>query len=215
MEPQMEPQVEWTHYFSDKYLTLGRFISYHTQLELIREACPTSILLIGVGDNVVPNLLRQSGLYNVTTVDIDPALNPDIVSDIKKMPFENGSFDVVCAFEVLEHMPMEETNKALEEMARVAKDKVVISVPHRRVSLEMVFRFPFVQTLTGKKFLRIFAYLPIKFPGFEESGQHYWEIDGYQTKLRDFRKILRSNFVILKEKTPLLNAYHRFFVLKK
>lgn len=43
------------------------------------------------------------------------------------LPFEDGSFDCVCALEVLEHL--ERPDDALIEMARVASSSLVLSVP--------------------------------------------------------------------------------------
>lgn len=44
------------------------------------------------------------------------------------LPFADGSFDHVCAFEVVEHIPNPEW--ALRELARVARATIVLSVPN-------------------------------------------------------------------------------------
>ncbi len=43
------------------------------------------------------------------------------------LPFQADAFDLVMAIEVLEHLP--DPERALQEIARVAKDAVVLSVP--------------------------------------------------------------------------------------
>ena len=48
--------------------------------------------------------------------------------DIYNIGIPDDSFDVVYCFEVLEHL--HEPDKALAEMARVARGHVVLSVPH-------------------------------------------------------------------------------------
>jgi len=63
----------------------------------------------------------------VTTVDIGEA---DIRVDIrKKLPFKDGSFDVVVNMDVLEHIEAGKRKGVVGELVRVARNKVIISVP--------------------------------------------------------------------------------------
>ena len=50
------------------------------------------------------------------------------VGDIYNIDYPDNSFDVVYCFEVMEHL--HEPDRAIAEMARVAKRAVVLSVPH-------------------------------------------------------------------------------------
>lgn len=50
------------------------------------------------------------------------------LGDIYNIAHDDASFDVVYCFEVLEHL--QRPDRALEEMARVARRAVVMSVPH-------------------------------------------------------------------------------------
>jgi SAM-dependent methyltransferase len=209
-----EPQVSASTYFDDGYVSLERLISYFYQIDLIRKSRPKSVLFVGVGDGMVPAFLR-SHVDTVTTLDIDPALDPDVVGDIRELSFPDASFDLVCAFEVLEHLPFEESKKALAELARVSRGDILVSVPHRRTGLELVLKFPFIRTLTGRNYLNLPLLVPIRFPGFAVSGQHYWEIDGRTTRLRDARAMFESSCEIVAEATPVLDSYHRFFALRK
>jgi len=208
-------QVESALYFSKKYLSLERFISYYYQCDFIRDAEPKRMLLIGVGDGMVPDMLKKMGTVMVTTMDFDSDLNPDVIGDIRELDFPDDSFDLVCAFEVLEHIPLEESEKALEEMARISKRHVIISVPHRRTGFEIVIKFPGIRTILRRDYIRLACFFPLPFKGFAESGQHYWEIDGYHLSLRRFRDILRRNFTVTREQTPVLDYYHHFFSLEK
>ena len=56
---------------------------------------------------------------NRTSLDIDPARNPDIVGDAEKLPFDDNSFGVIVCSEVFEHIP--DTHQAVREMRRVLK----------------------------------------------------------------------------------------------
>ncbi len=53
-----------------------------------------------------------------------------VVGSAIDLPFPDRSFDVVGCFEVLEHLPSELPRRALSELARVARQAVVLSVPH-------------------------------------------------------------------------------------
>jgi ubiquinone/menaquinone biosynthesis C-methylase UbiE len=205
-------QVESTYYGTKKYTALERFISYYFQLDCIRELHPKTVLLVGVGDDVTTSLLKRAG-YTVKTLDIDPMLEPDIVADVKSIPLPENSFDVVCAFQVLEHVPYEDFKSALVEIKRVSKQNVIISVPHRRTGIEIVIKFPFMRSLFGREYIRLALLVPVRFGGFESSGQHYWEIDWFTTKLSTVRRDIRKHFIIEREITPVLDPYRRFFVL--
>ena len=210
----MEVQVKEGYYVTKKYASLERFITYFYQIDGIRRTGAKSVLFVGVGDGVVPYFLRTAGL-SVTTLDFDPLLKPDVVGDIRALPFEEQSFDLVCAFEVLEHLPLEESRVALGELARVSRSDVLISVPHRRTGLELVIKFPYIRSILKRDFVRLALLVPVRFPGFAVSKQHYWEIDGRTTTLKEFRKILGGFYTVRRELTPVLDPYRRFFELKK
>lgn len=206
-------QVSSGYYFDKKYLSLDRFVSYFHQLSAVRDHCPKNILFVGVGDGMVPYLLKQNSGYEIITFDFDPGLKPDVVGDVRCLPFPDKSFDLVCVFEVLEHIPFDDLKMALKEVSRVSKKGAIVSVPHRRSGFEIIFKFPFIRSITNKDFLRFVIRFPIRFPGFGVSRQHYWEIDWYTTSLKDFRRCLSEYFIVTKEETPVLDFYKRFFHL--
>lgn len=211
----MSAQVEPTAYRKEKYASLDRFISYYYQLELVRRVKPQSILFIGVGDGVVVDFLKHNPRYRVTTLDLDERLHPDVVGDVRALSFPDQSFDLICIFEVLEHMPFEESVVALGELARVARGCVALSVPHRRSGLAFAFKLPFMRSVLGRSVGWGALLLPVRFPGFAKSGQHYWEIDGWTMPLRAFRQALRAHFTIVTDFTPPLDHYHHFFLLRR
>ncbi|MHA1834506.1 MAG: class I SAM-dependent methyltransferase, partial [Candidatus Baldrarchaeia archaeon] len=93
----MKTQVKPNHYFVLSYDSKERFISYWHQINELTQLKPSSILEIGIGNGLVSNYLKQRG-YNVTTMDIDPRLNPDVAASIDRIPFTDESFDVVACF---------------------------------------------------------------------------------------------------------------------
>lgn len=210
----MTLQVPKQYYFQEKYTSLDRFISYHHQIALIRSLKPQKLLLIGVGDGLVPQYLRGCGI-DVTTYDIDAELQPTVVGDVRKMPFEDGSFDMVAAFEILEHLPFEEFGTILMEIRRVTRQSFVMSVPFRRSGFHFLFKFPFIHTLARRDFFNWKLLFPITFPGFAESGQHYWEIDKKNFAIEKVRHVMETYFDIQTESDPPLDSYRRFFVMNK
>jgi ubiquinone/menaquinone biosynthesis C-methylase UbiE len=61
-----------------------------------------------------------------------------IVADIRNLPFKNSSFDLVACFEVLEHVGDDiSVKKAVDELIRVTKNFVFVSVPNKLFPLEI------------------------------------------------------------------------------
>lgn len=208
-------QVKEGHHHTLKYDTLPRFISYYHQISSVLKQNSKTVLEIGVGNGMVSNYLKNRGI-DVTTCDFDETLKPDIVSDIRDIKSEDEKFDVVLASEILEHIPFDnDLDKALSELYRVSKRHVVISVPYRSTGFELVFKLPFLRTILKKDFLNFYLRLPMKFQGFEKSGQHYWEIDNKKYRLRKLQKKIEKYFTIRDQFSPVLNKYHYFFILEK
>lgn len=210
----MNSQVNKSHYFQKKYDDLNRFISYFYQVDLIKSLDAKSVLEIGKGSGFVSNYLKKAG-YKVKTADFDESLKPEYVADVRDLSSVREKFDVVAAYEVLEHIPFEDFGKALGEIAKVSKKYVIMSLPYRSSGFELVLKFPFVRTLLKKPFIDLFLRIPLRFGGIKTSGQHYWEIDSGRWSLGKVRRVIRKYFTIQKEVRPVLNHYHYFFVLEK
>lgn len=201
------PQVDKSQYHFEKYAFEGRFASYYWQLREVLALNPTSVLEVGVGDRVFGSFIKNNTDVAYTSLDVAEDLHPDIVGNILKLPFAGKSFDVVCAFEVLEHLPFEEFNHALAELARVARTHVVISVPHFGPMLSFSLKVPFLP--------QIRVALKIPFPKEHKfNGQHYWELGKRVYPTRKIRRVLKNHGEITRDFIPFNNPYHHFFIIK-
>lgn len=199
---QNKVQVESSHY-NWRYDSLKTWTSFYYQIDNILKHAnkeKDKILEIGIGNGFVTDKLRKLG-YNVTTVDFDECLSPDFVADVRSLPFNNNSFDIVCAFEVLEHLPFCDFDKALKELKRVVNKKILISLPYSSFTLWLGFKiFPYVKA----KQLEI--NIPHSFRKHKFNGQHYWELGKKGFSIKKVMKHLKINGFILeyKWKPPLV-----------
>jgi len=205
---QDKKQVSVSHYKFRHYDNLERFASYWHQLDLILAEEPASVLEIGVGTKVMSNYLKSNtGILN-TSLDIASDLSPDYLGDVKALPFADNSYDLVCAFEVLEHLPFDQFENCLKELKRVSKKVVVLSLPHFGPIIKFDFKFPFV------KEKKIMMKIPIS-KVHKFNGQHYWEIGKKEFSLKKILNILRQYFIVSKQFVAFDSPYHHFFVLIK
>ena len=184
-------QVAKDAYTFERYVGIDRWSSYYYQLQEILAQNPKSVLEIGVGDRIIGTVLKASGV-SYTSADVAEDLSPDIVADVTALPFAENSFDVVCAFEVLEHLPFEQFERALSELARVSRRVVLLSLPHFGPSLRLEFKVPFIP--------RVRLAWKVPYPQVHIfDGQHYWEIGKRGFPVRRIRNILLRQFQIENE----------------
>lgn len=85
------------------------------------------ILEVGCAENSV----WKDTKFNVVTLDkqINPDIEifPEIKALAEALPFKDGFFDILCVSELLEHVP--DPQKVLREAVRVARKKLIITVP--------------------------------------------------------------------------------------
>jgi ubiquinone/menaquinone biosynthesis C-methylase UbiE len=102
---------------------------------------PVAVLEVGVGEGEVSGRVRarypDAAFVGVDLPDDDLAREwadhelAGLFGDIARLPFPPDTFDLVLAIEVLEHVP--DPAAALTELARVARDRVVLSVPREPI----------------------------------------------------------------------------------
>ena len=206
----MKLQVEPNHYFNKSYDTKKRFIGYWHQVNEIVRLEPDSVLEIGIGNGFVSKYLKERG-ENITTLDLNPSLNPDRVGSVLDIPFDDTSFKVVACYEVLEHLPFENFKKALAEIFRVSKFYAILSLP----DVNRVYRV-YVHIPKVGVFKKLIPLPLLKRSIHNFDGEHYWEIGKACYPLNKIvYEIQKSGFKIEKTYRVFEFPYHRFFTLKK
>ncbi len=207
----MNKQPSKDHYFDRGYDSKGRFINYWHQIDEIFNFKPKNVLEVGVGTRFLAYYLKEKGI-KVTSIDIDRDLKPDYVGSVLDMPFKKNEFDVVVAFQVLEHLPFKDFPKALGEMFRVCRNSSVISLPDNGRCYPMQIKTP---KLGEFKFLFQPNVLRIKHQFNERTG-HYWEINKVGYEIDNIRKKFHQvGFCIEKDYRIFESPYNHFFVLRK
>jgi 2-polyprenyl-3-methyl-5-hydroxy-6-metoxy-1,4-benzoquinol methylase len=158
-------------------------------LEQIKQLKPDSILDVGAGEGFTLEALRKQKLakklegieYMDDAITLGKKMHPQVTikkGNIYELPYKPNSFDVVICTEVLEHL--DEPNKALEELKRVTKKYIILSVPNEPL-------FTIQRILRGKNVLKLGAH--------PEHIQH-WSSGA-------FEKFVSSQLQIIDSKTPL------------
>ena len=204
----MQKQVDKENYAFDRYSHTDRWVSYFYQLRETLALGPGSVLEVGVGDRVFGSYLKNNTTIKYHSLDIAEDLNPDLLGSVTDIPADNEAYDLACAFEVLEHLPFEQLEQSLQELARVSRGPVIISLPHFGPPVLFLLKLPLLPVLR-------FAFkLPFR-RRHVFNGEHYWEIGKKGYAPHTIRALLNQHFLIRKEFVPFGNQYHRFFVLEK
>jgi SAM-dependent methyltransferase len=197
-------QVRAAHYDSLSYDGRERWMSYWHQAHQVLQAQPGDCLEIGVGNGTVSRYLRAAGVP-VTSVDFDAALKPDVVADVRDLPFGDLAFDVVLCAEVLEHLPFGDVPQALQEVARVTRRRAVFSIPVFTRSFWLWVRIPPFRPF------RWTGHLPAR-RGFSFDGQHYWEMGARNYPRRVVVAAFERSFVLQNQYVVPENPYHYFLI---
>lgn len=181
------------------------------QLDEVIKLSPARVLEIGPGPGIFKATASALGI-RVETLDIDPELHPDHVASVFQMPFEDNAFDVACAFQMLEHLPFAQSLIAFSEIARVAKYKIILSLPDAATRWPMSIYIPRIGDI---KFSIPKPRIKPKTHQFD--GEHYWEISKHGYHLQEVTKQLLNAAPVTLSKTYITpeNPYHRFFVFSK
>lgn len=106
------------------------------RLAALREFAGQSVLDAGCGNGQYVRMLADQ--YDIHGVDCDSYVQWDemperfSVQDVCHLPHADGSFDTICCFEVLEHLP--EPENVLADFYRICRKNVIFTVPNCDIS---------------------------------------------------------------------------------
>jgi ubiquinone/menaquinone biosynthesis C-methylase UbiE len=196
-------------YLNIAYDTKRRFCGYWHQINEIISIKPKNILEIGIGSGFVASYLRNKG-FNIVSIDILHALNPDTAGSVLDLPFRDETFNSVSCCEVLEHLPYSEFNRALSELHRVSQRYVILSLPDDTSIYKFDIQFSTI-ILVKKSFSNPFH----KSKKHDFDGHHYWEIGKTNFSLEVITsEIRRAKFEIINSYRVFERPFQRFFILK-
>lgn len=202
-------QVPPEHYGPAGYDEFNRWVSYWYQIRAVQGTGARSVLEVGKGSGLLSWYMRERLGIRVVTADFEAALAPDVVVDVRDLAsrFPCDSFDLVCAFQVLEHLPFCDFRRALEQMAAVSRSRVIISLPNNGHTLQMRLHLWRFQLSVGRKFAwrRHWRF----------DGEHYWEVGTHGHQPEEVRRAIREVFSIERETVYPDYPYHRSYELRK
>ncbi len=196
------------------YLGGGRIFSYAHQIDAIRRLEAKSVVEVGPGPGLVTAALRAMGV-EVTTVDVQPELAPDVVASVLELPFEEGRFDAALCCQVLEHLPFDNFVPALMELRRVTRKGVVISLPDATPHYAVNIRLPKLPRIEWTGTRRRDPGVEWKRRKLQHDG-HYWEIGYTNTPFTLVEKSAKEAMGVRSVRTWRIGekVYHRFFEIQ-
>ncbi|MDR2065106.1 MAG: class I SAM-dependent methyltransferase [Prevotellaceae bacterium] len=202
-------QVKTNHYNFFTYTDLPRWTSYWHQIAETLALAPQTVLIIGMGDNIVGKLLTAQGVQ-VYTFDFDKNLHPDFEGDVANIDavLDDKKFDVILCCQVLEHLPHNKFEIVLQQLKRHAGN-VIISLPYSAMKYKVELKLPVIKTV------KVNIYIHKFFRKHKFDGEHYWETGTRGHTKRSLLKSMGKFFTVTKWYVAPYNPYHVFFILRK
>lgn len=80
-------------------------------------------------------------------LDVEPKVSPDIVADVRYLPFVSSIFDIAYFADVIEHIPRGTEPTALREIHRILRNggELILSTPNNRLIYTFLDLYRFVR----------------------------------------------------------------------
>jgi hypothetical protein len=225
------PPTELDRLMSKGNIHKGKFLnerfhySHYLQLKVIYNLNVDKVLEIGPGESFVADYLRSLGI-TYDTLDSAPETNPTILKDLRDWDPELsgtvGEYDMVAAFQILEHTPYCEFSANINKLASATNKYLFVSLPYHCFGFRIKLFFSFGQM---KRFVYNFSFhLPTLFKNRKYRKQymeefpfavHYWEIGRRPFYKSKIEKIFKSSGLKIISSFHSENPYHYFYLLEK
>ena len=93
--------------------------------QIILDLEPKTLLDVGCGKGILVEWAKSNG---IEAEGLDFASGYGVQANLLDMPFDDNSFDIVTAFDVLEHLKPEDLKRGLNEISRVAAKWMLFSI---------------------------------------------------------------------------------------
>lgn len=182
------------------------------------------ILELGPGHGYLSTMAKLLG-YDVTTVDLDPENGADYLGDVRSVQIDE-TFDLVAAFEILEHMPYRDSMEVISSLRSLTERYLFVSVPAQSHSLRVQVQVPHIiaPRRLGFGWLRSPLGIDLRWewPRAQDLplvdredywNPHYWELGRRSyPKSRFLGDLRKAGFQVVKSFHNPAHAFH-FFVL--
>lgn len=185
---------------------IKRWCSIWYQINEIIKLKPTTVLEFGPGIGILKSVL-QTAKIKYFSADIASDLCPDFMGSVDSLTLDK-KFDLVCAFQVLEHLPYEKFESCLKNLSNLSSRYVIISLPYFGPYIKFKFElFPLIDLRFVRKLI---------FPKSHKfDGEHYWEIGKKNYSLKRVKTDIEKVFKVKNSFLISENPYHYIFVLEK
>lgn len=137
----------------------------------VKLAPKTKLKILDVGGypGLITDFLPK---HDITVVDILPSQKPYYVqASGDNLPFADGSFDLVCSCDTLEHIPKAKREAFLAELARVTNNWLILCAPFAdpRTELAEQILYAYVQKVLFTEFTTLKEHLDNGLPDLNET----------------------------------------------
>ena len=181
-----------------------------------------SILEFGPGRGLAKAVFNHYGLEYVCSDVVDFGAQPDHLLSIEEFPTDR-KFDLVCAFQALEHNPFEEFPKYLRKMRDLSNKYVYISLPFcgRWFGLNVCLNVPgfnkhFSKALTFERLFKKQRPTAQYRQSSTPFAHHWFEVGDKGVSKNDIKNIAKENGLKQVDSFHVsLFPYHYFVLMQK